>query len=86
MFATRWLTYLAGTGFSPAGIIDLARPHSPLIGDPEFSTAVLSRDAWLYMTGGINVIPEVIPDAQHNLKLLFVGVPMSFTPTVPASI
>jgi len=31
MFATRWLTYLAGTGFSPAGIIDLARPHTPLI-------------------------------------------------------
>ncbi len=29
MFATRWLTYLAGAGFSPAGIFDLARPHSP---------------------------------------------------------
>ena len=28
MFATRRLTYLAGTGFSPAGINDLARPHS----------------------------------------------------------
>jgi len=33
MFATQWLTCLAGTGFSPAGIIDLARPHSPLIGN-----------------------------------------------------
>ncbi len=31
MFATRWLTYLAGTGVSPAGIIDLARPHTPII-------------------------------------------------------
>ena len=31
MLATRWLTYLAGTGFSPTGIIDLARPHTPLI-------------------------------------------------------
>jgi hypothetical protein len=30
MFATQWLTYLAGTGFTPAGIIDLARPHSVL--------------------------------------------------------
>ena len=29
MFAIRWLTYLAGTGFPPAGIIDLARPHAP---------------------------------------------------------
>ena len=29
MFAIRWLTYLAGAGFSPAGIIDLARPHTP---------------------------------------------------------
>ena len=29
MLATRWLTYLAGTGFSPAGIIGLARPHTP---------------------------------------------------------
>ena len=28
MFATRWLTYLARTGFSPVGIIDLARPHA----------------------------------------------------------
>ena len=31
MFAIRWLTYLAGTGFPPAGIIDLARPHTPLV-------------------------------------------------------
>jgi len=31
MLATRWLTCLAGTGVSPAGIIDLARPHPPLI-------------------------------------------------------
>ena len=31
MLAIRWLTYLAGTGFPPAGIIDLARPHTPLI-------------------------------------------------------
>ena len=30
IFAIRWLTYLAGTGFPPAGIIDLARPHTPL--------------------------------------------------------
>ena len=29
MLATRWLTYLAGTGVSPDGIIDLARPHTP---------------------------------------------------------
>jgi len=29
MFAIRWLTYLAGTGVTPAGMIDLARPHSP---------------------------------------------------------
>jgi len=29
MLAIRWLTYLAGAGFSPAGIIDLARPHTP---------------------------------------------------------
>ncbi len=31
MFAIRWLTYLAGTGLTPAGIIDLARPHTLLI-------------------------------------------------------
>ena len=31
IFAIRWLTYLAGTGFPPAGIIDLARPHTPLV-------------------------------------------------------
>ncbi len=29
MFTIRWLTYLAGTGLTPAGIIDLARPHTP---------------------------------------------------------
>jgi len=29
MIATQWLSYLAGTGFSPAGNIDLARPHTP---------------------------------------------------------
>lgn len=31
MLATRWMAYLAGTGISPTGIIDLARPHTPLI-------------------------------------------------------
>jgi hypothetical protein len=31
MFATRWLTCLAGAGVSPAGIIDLARPHTPYV-------------------------------------------------------
>ena len=31
MIATRWVTSLAGTGFTPVGIIDLARPHTPLI-------------------------------------------------------
>ena len=31
MFATRWLTCLAGTGVSPAGLIDLARPHTPFL-------------------------------------------------------
>lgn len=29
VLATRWLTYLAGAGFSPAGIIVLARTHTP---------------------------------------------------------
>ena len=29
MVATQWLTNLAGTGFTPAGIIDLARPQTP---------------------------------------------------------
>jgi hypothetical protein len=29
MVATQWLTNLAGTGFTPAGIIDLTRPHTP---------------------------------------------------------
>ena len=38
MLATRWLTYLAGTRFSPAGMIDLARPHSPLV----FETLLLT--------------------------------------------
>jgi len=31
MFTIWWLTYLARAGLSPAGIIDLARPHTPLI-------------------------------------------------------
>ena len=31
MFANRWLTYLAGVGFSSAEIIDLARPHTPML-------------------------------------------------------
>ena len=31
MIATRWVTSLAGTGFTPVGIIDLARPHTPLL-------------------------------------------------------
>jgi len=31
MFAIWWLTYLARTGIPPAGIIDLARPHTPSI-------------------------------------------------------
>ncbi|MBT3812174.1 MAG: hypothetical protein HON51_07725 [Gammaproteobacteria bacterium] len=31
MLAIWWLTYLARTGMTPAGIIDLARPHTPLI-------------------------------------------------------
>ena len=31
MFTIRWLTYLAGAGLSPAGIIDLARPHTPFL-------------------------------------------------------
>jgi hypothetical protein len=29
IITTQWLTCLAGTGFSPAGNIDLARPHTP---------------------------------------------------------
>jgi len=28
VIANRWLTCLAGAGVSPAGIIDLARPHT----------------------------------------------------------
>ena len=31
MIATRWVTSLAGTGFTPVGIIDLARPHTPFL-------------------------------------------------------
>ena len=31
MFTIWWLTYLARAGLSPAGIIDLARPHTPII-------------------------------------------------------
>jgi len=31
MLAIWWLTYLARAGISPAGIIDLARPHTPLV-------------------------------------------------------
>jgi hypothetical protein len=31
MVATQLLTNLAGTGFTPAGIIDLARPHTPIL-------------------------------------------------------
>ena len=38
IFAIRWLTYLAGTGFPPAGIIDLARPHTPNLLTPNLGT------------------------------------------------
>ncbi|MBT6419154.1 MAG: hypothetical protein HOK14_02230, partial [Gammaproteobacteria bacterium] len=31
MLAIWWLTYLARAGLSPAGIIDLARPHTLLV-------------------------------------------------------
>ena len=31
MITIWWLTYLARVGFTPTGIIDLARPHTPLI-------------------------------------------------------
>jgi len=31
MFTIWWLTYLTRVGLPPAGIIDLARPHTPII-------------------------------------------------------
>jgi hypothetical protein len=34
MFTIRWLTNLAGERLTPAGIIDVARPHTPVI-DPD---------------------------------------------------
>ncbi|MCU7858550.1 MAG: transposase domain-containing protein, partial [Candidatus Thiodiazotropha sp. (ex Lucinoma kastoroae)] len=83
MLATRWLTYLAGTGVTPAGIIDLARPHTPFLsfhfsGNPRGAQA----SATLYTLvetakannrepwGYLNHLFEKLPAAKSEKALL----------------
>jgi len=44
MFTTRWLIYLAGAGLAPSGIIDLARPHTPVINVQNRSQAAATSE------------------------------------------
>ena len=70
MFATRWLTYLAGTGFSPAGLIDLARPHTPFplmnsIVTEMYANGATVNDIWEYLDGLLyhHEIEDILIDA-----------------------
>ncbi|MBT6576810.1 MAG: hypothetical protein HON51_11430 [Gammaproteobacteria bacterium] len=40
MLAIWWLTYLTRAGMTPTGIIDLARPHTPLV----FKVRIIMRN------------------------------------------
>jgi len=60
-FAIRWLVCLAGTGLSPVGIHDLARPHYESINIEENCDS--SNPARIY-------IPDAIlnPNVQGNIN------------------
>ncbi|WP_428357061.1 transposase [Methyloprofundus sp.] len=58
MLTIWWLTYLARAGLSPAGIIDLARPHTPL---------VLLREA---VQGLVATARNELPDRFANIDEL----------------
>jgi len=47
MFTIWWLTYLARTGLSPAGIIDLARPHTLCIKSRQYPQNKFKKEACL---------------------------------------
>ena len=54
MFATWWLTYLARAGLSPAGIIDLARPHTLFICTPIIQFRLTSFRILLVFSASLN--------------------------------
>jgi len=58
MLAIWWLTYLARTGLSPAGIIDLARPHTPFF--PFFFINTFGRQKRLPTLPGLNFLMKQV--------------------------
>jgi len=61
MFTIWWLTYLARAGLSPAGIIDLARPHTPWF---SFITAMI------YFFLNTYLIQEQVVLAEEDISFI----------------
>ena len=74
MIATRWVTSLAGTGFTPVGIIDLARPHTPLILSGEATPSQADKAITLTLqhalaTVGITLLDHLILGSDDMVSL-----------------
>ena len=72
MLTTWWLTYLARAGLSPAGIIDLARPHILLAGKCRDTFISLKKTCrklgasfWQYLIDRHGMGEQIIPPLQN---------------------
>ena len=73
MLAIRWLTCLAGAGVPPAGIIDLARPHSPII--VSSYQRYCNACSWMRATGVTSPATSNTPSSTWSVPPITYAVP-----------